>query len=417
MKNPLRPFGLILALSSLLLLMLSLSIGCSDRSETSSDASSDTSSVSVSSSDADMTATLLEIYSKQDRFDRLEELIPVLRGLTASQVVVIPEVLELADLAYREDARILMIATWSRHDPKAATKWAMRGEFVEFARSSMFDETAYRWALADPNGFVTDMDVAVYSSRGWDKAMLRAMVRGWYESGQPQLEAFIFDMGRNRDDRQRAMSELIRVKLAREGADAMIAWSGGLSGDLNYKQYARDRLAGDIARIDPARAVAWCDEICDRDGDSMVSWIAGEWAEKHGEDAMDWVASRPNSIASRIGARSAYRKFLLNSPDRAIAWVEATTKEQRSNPILVGPIDMFVTQRSAKKMYSVAIEWAGYIVDERTRNQALINNTRRWLRYDKEAAETWLAESSLPENIKPFAYQRGMIPNSVYKTE
>jgi len=232
------------------------------------------------------------------------------------------------------------------------------------------------------------------------------------------LEQFVFGLGSGGDDQQRAISELIKVRLPRDGADAMIAWVQDLSVAKASKQYAQNRLAAEIAKTDPARAVAWCDEVCgSSSGKDMPGWIVWEWAEEHGADAMDWITSRPDSIESRVGARTAYRRFLRHAPGEAIAWVEATPEEQRTGSVLAGPIEAFVTNRSGKRMYDVAIKWANYIVEERARNQALVSNVRRWLRYDKPAAEAWLAASSIPERVKPYVYEKGMIPNHVYEVE
>lgn len=395
MKNRLRVLAPILFLFSLL-----AASGCSEDVRPSS------------TDDSDLVQTILDIFAETDRFDRIEHLVSVLRGVSDDQASLLEEALNALDLPYREDLRILIVTEWAKHDPAAATIWVMNSEHVEFARSIMFDETTYLWARKDPASLIGNLRIVMYSSgTGWDPAMLRAMVRGWYDSGEPDLELYIYDLGRFADDRQRALSELIKVKLAREGIDPVIEWAQSLRPDRTYKKYAYGRVAGGIAKIDPARAAEWCEKICDSIyGTDVATWIASDWAVKDGAAAMDWIVGRPNSIASRVGARSAYRKFLRHAEEDAVAWMDSTTEEQRRGPVLQGPVVMYFNIRSARNHPLEAIEWSRYIQDEGELHEQLIINARRWLRMDKDAAEEWLAQSDISDEMKAYAYTKGRVP-------
>ncbi|HEB90811.1 MAG TPA: hypothetical protein ENI85_14655 [Deltaproteobacteria bacterium] len=402
MKNRLRDL-----LSFVLLVVVALAIGCSEKAEPVADAAT---AVDLGS---DPAATILEILDDPDRFDRMEKLIAALRAVPADQAdEVFEEVLAGLRHPFQDLERILIATAWARHDAPAATKWAMRRERIENVRSAVFDEAVYLWAKDDPEAIIRDMDVFRYSSAGWDKTMLRALVRGWFDSGKPNLEEFIHDLNSAGDDRQRAISEYIKVRLARDGADKMIEWAGSVPGSIKYRTYIHSRLAGDIAKTDPARAVAWCDEICDTKlGEDLPHWIAASWVLSSGADAMNWLTSRPDGLSVQTGVRASYRRFLKEDPDAAMAWMEQTTEEQRLGPVLQGPISMYVNRLSAQKEFEKAIDWAvRYLQDEYDREHALEIAARRWLREDPEAAEAWLKDAPMSEEAKVMAHQNRTTP-------
>ena len=402
MKNRFREFAFVLAMAFLF-------AGCSDTSDTSEDLHQFSPPVETN---ADLASTLLDIFAMPDRFDRIEKMILVLRGVTAGQGEALALALEGRDLPNREPERVLIITAWSKFDPAAATKWAIRREVIESVRTTMFSESFYAWALIAPEDVLRDTDMVSYHRNGWDAMALRAFVKGWYDSGQPHLEQFIYGLPPLGNDRQRAVSALIEVKLANEGADAMIAWAAtSLKGNATFNRYIYSRLAADIAKVDPQRAVAWCDEICDtKVGEDLPHWIASTWADHSGADAMDWITGRDNSLVSvRLGVRAAFRRFVIASRDEAFAWMESTTEEQRQErPAMQGAIFLYANERSGLGFPEEAIEWSRYLKDERERQEILITIARRWLRQDAIAAEAWLAQSSLSKEEKARAHERKM---------
>ncbi|MFP6655350.1 MAG: hypothetical protein VCB25_06960 [Myxococcota bacterium] len=339
----------------------------------------------------DPVEAIAETLEIAERFDRVESLIAILRAIPADQIDTIPAALDELKRPLREFERVLLISAWSKVDPEAATKWAMVKERNELLRSAMFSETAYAWALKDPESIRTDFKVGMYSLRGWDPTMLRGFIRGWFDSGEPDLESFVRDLGRTGDDRQRAISELVKVKLETETPDELILWATGLDGEMRYRSYVYSRVAADIAVIDPAIAVAWCDEVCDSEvGENMPHWIASSWVREAGAEAMDWIIAQPNSSSVRIGLRASYRRLGLSSPDEADAWLEKFSKEELAKPLLQGPVIMYVNRQSSLSRNDVAIEWTELIQNDWERDRALSTIARRWLRRDADAAEIWL---------------------------
>jgi hypothetical protein len=398
MKNRTR------GIAFLLVVILFLFAGCSEDVRQSS--------LPAETSDADLTSTLLDIFTEPDRFDRLERMISVLRGVKAGQGDALAAALDGLKFPNRELDRVLITTAWSKIDPIAATKWVVNNERVEIVRLTMLDESVYEWALVDPEGLLRDPQMIVYKLKGWDRKTLRALIRGWYESGKPNLEEFVYTLPNLGDDRQRGVSALIESKLKHEGADAAIVWAttAATGGSVPYRQYVYGRLAGDIAMTDPERAIAWCNEVCDtKSGEEIPLWIARTWVMNSGAEAMDWITARDARIVPvRVGSRAAYRRLILRARDEAFAWMEGTTEEQRKQEAMQGPLFMYINERSGLGATTEAIEWTKYITGDSERDELLRRIVMRWLRQDPTAAEAWLAQSSLSEELKQKAHETNL---------
>jgi hypothetical protein len=392
MKFRIRDLTLVVAL----LFCVAVTAGCSGDAGRSSPVALD---------DAELTSTILEIYAEPDRIERTDRLLSVLRGVQPGQGEALRKALDGLDFANREPAWVLVLAGWAKIDGEAATRWVMRNVRLEYVRFLMLDEAIYAWALKDPEGLVRDVEMAVYSQKGWDKASMRALVRGWYDSGKPNLDQWVYNLSPQRgDDRQRAASALIEAKIANEGVESTIEWAKStMKGVTPFHTYIYSRLAGDIAKIDPERAIAWCDEVCDKPlGKEIPLWIATTWVVNSGADAMDWITARDAKVISvRVGARAAYRRFLLNDQAGALAWMETKTEEERlEQAALQGPLYMYVNERSGLRGHETAIEWSRYVKSDVEREELLKRIARRWLREDPDAAEAWLAQGPLSEDAE-----------------
>ncbi len=403
MKNRSRA----LASFSLLLFLFS---GCSEDVKESS-------SVAVSVPGASSAAMIVEGFREPDRLARTEKLISLLRAVPADQTDVFKEALSRMNFPNRELDRVLITTAWAKRDPVAATKWARNHERSETVRSAMYGDAIYYWALKDPESFLTDMEMALWIMPGFDASALRGFVRGWFDSGQSGLEGFIRDMPSQSLDQQRAIDTLAKVRAERHGAAATIKWAEDLRGSTRFKSEVYPRVAAKVVLVDPKLVVEWCERVCDSNvGEKMPHMIAAAWARESGEDAMDFIAAQPNKIPVRTGARAAYRQFIMADSDRALAWMDTTTEEQRRGPVLQGPVAMYINKRSAQKEPLVAIKWLDYLQDEDERDGGRIMVMRRWLGHDAVAAEAWMAESSMSEEAKVEA-RRSTAPGAKKRLE
>jgi hypothetical protein len=254
------------------------------------------------------------------------------------------------------------------------------------------------WASRSPGEVMQNYQVVGRSS----PSVLVGLIEGWLESGQPGLERFVRDIAHD-NDRQTAISLLVSLKFARDGFAGMIEWAESQTGDEKYRALIHGNVAAELVDVAPARAVEWCDAVCDtKQGKYMRDRIAIRWANYSGTDAMDWLLTQPDTIETQASGRSAYRRFLMHASPEAYVWMEATALDQRQTAALQGPLFMYVNARAWSDP-EIAIKWTEYLTSESEREHALITIARRWLKADKEPAEAWLSQSTLSEEAREGA--------------
>ena len=353
------------------------------------------SSTATPVSSADLQARILEILKESDRLDRVEMLMPVLRGLTADQTNLLEGILRARRLPYRDVETILIVSAWANFDPPAAAKWAIKSERIREIQPSMTADVLRTWARRDPAAVLQAYQVVGRS----DPSMLVGLIEGWFESGQPGLESFVLAISDD-DDRQTAIAQLVRIKVANDGIDGVREWAESQSGDTKYRQILYANTAASMASFAPEQAVEWCNEICEKKvGKHMREWIALRWAAYSGADAMNWLLTQPDIVQTRATTRGAYRKFLIKDREAGYAWMEAMPEDQRRSSLAQGPLGLYVNNRSWDDP-EIAIDWAQYLTDESERENALKTIFNRWRKKDEAAAEAWLSQSALSEESR-----------------
>jgi hypothetical protein len=348
---------------------------------------------------ADLQAKIHEILIESDRLDRIAKLVPVLRGITADQAHLLRDVLSARRLPYRDVESILIASVWAKYDPPAAAKWAIHMERVRSIQEPMTADVIRIWATRNPALVMQSYQVVGRST----PAVLVGLIEGWFESGQPGLESFVREIPHD-NDRQTAISQLIRLKFAKAGSDGMTEWAESQTGGKKYRALVYANVAAELVAVAPERAVQWCDAVCDtREGKYMRDRIAIRWSADSGADAMDWILTQPDSVGMQGSGRAAYRQFLIHAKPEAYVWMEATTLDQRQTAVVQGPLSMYVNNRAWTDP-EIAIKWTEYLTSESEREQALVMIARRWLKAaDKGPAEAWLSQSTLSEEAREAA--------------
>ena len=97
-------------------------------------------------------------------------------------------------------------------------------------------------------------------------------------------------------------------------------------------------------------------------------------------------------------------------PDRDvsqhIAWIEAAEMEPQLDPAFGLYARVIVNDRPRE-----AVEMAGRLSDEELRNMITTVVARAWLSRDREAAEAWLEQAEIPDEVRKRAYMLGGDPN------
>jgi hypothetical protein len=336
---------------------------------------------------------ILKILNEPNRLNRVEALIKELRTIPPSEVGSISDILIDSDLKFRESERVLLISRWAEEEPYGATQWAMRNE-KGTARHLAIEEAAKALASVDPEALVQTYDVEAIGDKV--PALLTALVEGWALSGKSGLDDYVFAIA-GAEVRSSAEKELARVRVAELGGDGAIAWAEGINRGVRFKNHLYQEVGGEVAKLEPLVAAAWCDRVCDAPvGKWMTQEIARSWGRRDGAAMMDWLLTRPDIQETWVAGRIGFREFLIIDEPGAKAWLEKTTEEQRRSNTMRGPVGMYANL-TARTDPAGALGWTEFLTDEQEQATAQVVIARRWRKNDEAAAEAWLQASSLSE--------------------
>lgn len=345
---------------------------------------------------------LLEVLGEPDLFERTSALLALLPTLGPEAVPAVETLLfEPSRIDRDAVSYVLLVRFWALHEPRAA---AMAGLFrmpywIALSTGAAAVEV---WAHADPAAAASAVEGMRISPNHNASFAERALVRGWFDSGLPGLEDFIQGLGVG-FSRQRALSAFARRAIQRDGPEAVARWAEAISDeDPDFKLNAFRRVGNELANIDLAAAVAWCDAHCQGPyGSNMMSGIAVRWARRDGPAMMEWLSKAPAGLERGLAVLKGYREWLAVDRTAATAYLEA-----------IGPDGAEDWLRPAANSYVVlaalrdpekAMKWAAIIENDRDREFAFVATAQRWRQKDAAAADAWIDASPLSEEARAKA--------------
>lgn len=354
-------------------------------------------------------AALREALAAKSPFERIERLAAVLEKLGSDDVPAIRALLEdlRVDLGAAEID--LLVRFWAAHDSEAALRWAARESPTGY-RVPALVAAMYEQALRDPRVALVVFDEMNKVPNQNAPAAQVALVRGWYDSGEPGLEEYIRHLGIG-FERQRVMGIFARTAIARDGPDPIMEWAWSLPDeDHKFKITVFRQVGSELAKLYPEAAVAWCERVCEGEfGSSVRTLIAQRWAAQDGYATMKWLEQAPPGQERKWAVQGAYRGWRRARPEEFDAWFEKTTQDGTAVPEWLVPISamypIHIAQEPGRLEY--ALGWLPHIPDENLRKRAYISIGRIWFRRDPEAAEAWLQTTPLDESDREAARALG----------
>jgi len=252
------------------------------------------------------------------------------------------------------------------------------------------------WATRDPEAALKLLtQLSVVSFPNSVPAQI-GLVRGWYDSGKPGLEAYLQALGIS-FERQRALTAFARRAIQRNGPEALGRRAEAIPDeDPVFKLDAYRAVASELTHVNPADAVIWCEAHCDGPyGTDMRTLIAQRWASVDGQAAMEWAGTAPPGKERDWAVRGAFRGWDRNDREGLQRWVRAMGIDGIA-PYFQPALELFAHSIAANDPVE-AMEWASRIEDPKLREGTLVSLARQWWVYDEPAAEAWLATSGLSE--------------------
>ena len=348
-------------------------------------------------------AELAEVLAEDDAFRRTERLAALLPTLGPEAL---PELREALEHAGQMDAVTLSLLTrfWATHAPDEAGSWAAYQSPITY-RGSTTVAAVETWAASDaPAAAKLVRALALLPGQDFSEAE-RALIRTWFETGQPGIETYIRDLGLT-INRQRALRSFFLSAVRRDGPGPAGRWAEAIPDDQKkFKIDAFRQLGSVLTQLDPRDGVAWCDAHCDgRFGGALRMIVAQQWAAQDGPAAMEWVSQAPAGLERDVAVRGALRGWARNDLDSLHRWANEMGPEGVAawfEPA-VAALAASLIQSSPEQ----AMAWAEHIADDVTREGSLVALAREWRKRDPKAAEAWVANSPL----LPQARERALAP-------
>jgi hypothetical protein len=239
-------------------------------------------------------------------------------------------------------------AEWAKLDPDAALAWAngLTGENQTSALRSIIGELAG----TDP----TKAAQIAATLTGDEQARAYGDIAAKMASTDfAAAEAFI--QGLPAESRNRALSDALEV-LARTDPQAAAAKLANIA-EGGDRDRAIEGIAEGWARQDPAAAAAWVSQQTTEDMDDALRPVIASWAGRDPAAALTWINSQPQGEVR----------------DEAIGtyiWSSGGSDPQAT------------------------LQLAESISDEGDRNRSIFMATRRWMQSDREAATTYIQQST-----------------------
>lgn len=353
-----------------------------------------------------------EILREPDLLDRLGRLTGRLQELPPGAVEPVRRAYDRAFLEYGDVELVPLVEWWASFEPEQAYEWSRSDWRGDHPR---IEPHAIRAIARQNPQTALELVLARYPSAiAKRRSVVDGLILGWFQSGQAGLVDFVASQA-TLEDRQHAMGTLTRIRVARDGAEATLAWINGLEAPEPFRKELRLRMLAAVSRMDSPFAARWAegDEALETYGEARFRHVALIWAMKDPLAAITWVSQLPEAQGPDVGfdvhtavdaimkrwakrdlpaAESWLRKQLAESDeprpwlDRAIRGVVVKQLREEANP----PTHVW-QERAAL---------ANQVASSSFRLALLARVGQAWHRHDPSAVEEWLADKhpEMPEH-------------------
>lgn len=386
----------VLRSSSLLLTLLAVLAGC-DSSPRPDEPTAPAAAPTAESGEPLSYEDLVALVGRPDPFERARALATRLPTLGPESVEAVQEV--LGDAAVLELGAIdfeLLMHYWAKHDPQGASTYALttapRGYRVAAIHAALT-----HFASLDPQQALLTAGVWTASRDDYGTAAQIALVRGWYQSGEPGLEDYIYDLGVG-FERQRALKAFSAAKIRKEGPEALVRWAEAVPADDEaYKVELNRAVGAALVPFDLEVAKRFCEAHCEGEhGSNVRMGIATRWGRKQPEAALEWLSQAPEGYERDIAVRVTYAIWGEAQREQAVAWLERQIGEDGPPAWLEATVPIHANLLG-KSQPEKGLAWADRIEDDRDREAVKMEIVREWRERDEPAAEAWMVKSDLSE--------------------
>lgn len=335
-------------------------------------------------------ASLREILEHPDIFERTQRIAHFLQRATPDQLDDIRYEFETAAQNQGDLDYALFGSWWARFDPLAAFYYADQHLRMENPRVIL--EIVRTWAYEDPMGLSESGVLLSYDMHmpALDTGLVDAMVVGWFESGKPGLDDFIFTLN-DSAARATALKAWVRMRVLRDGDAETLEWIQNAS---YHAEVRRQLLAGAlsvIAHQNPELAVAWYEKAKEGGVDvgTLIPRIANAWGHHDPRAAIDWVLTFPDDHERTRAMQQVARKWVKRDQAEMAEWLDGKVGNAGTDMLRFQAIRAHVRLQDYRVDWADLMRRATELVDTNKRNSLVLWVLQRWYVADEAGAEAW----------------------------
>ena len=255
--------------------------------------------------------------------------------------------------------------------------------------SAEFREFHYAWgAIAG--------DEAILHGKDTPKRDMAASLAGW-ASEDPQSAMAYFD---NLSAEEQSDGTHMKWGAAFGLADAdpqlaaEFAVERSQSGDKDADKMIHIAAAAALKSGDQEEVTQWASNIPEGDlQNTAFQRIAGDYAKEDPAKAVEWASNLPEGEGKNHAVGSSFHQWANRDPKEAANAISTLPFDQQDSATY-GYATSVVHKEPA-----AGVQWAANIKDPEARTNAMVDTGRVFYRRDREAAQEWLATSNLPEDL------------------
>ena len=297
--------------------------------------------------------------------------------------------LGITDSRFSEYA--MLLTGWSEVDPTAALAYAQANTRSGFATSTILST----WAATDPDGAIR---WAQANHTGTDaNPYLAGIIRTLGATDPARASELLTGMPRS-PERGEALDAMLPHVLA-QGADAARAWISALS-DEALRNGSMMRAVDQLAQTDPKGTADWLlanpGEATKRSLDNVLA----AWASTDKSAAVAYYEALPKGEERSNALRGVVSAISYQDPAAAAAMINGHPAD-----ITDGVVQTFVWHSFGSDP-ALALNYVRSIADPGNQENTYNRSLDRWLSRDPAAAQTWIQQNTLPDNVTPATRRR-----------
>lgn len=288
-----------------------------------------------------------------------------------------------------QEYRMLLYA-WSQFDPYGAIDYCKSrasGMGAGFAVAGVLEG----WAARNPEkalGWVEKPE-----NQGMARLYNFGLIKGWASTDLEGASEYVLKM-EGGDEVGKLIGTLTEF-YSKRGFSEASRWAEEIE-NPKLKEAAFTKLSRSLARDKPQEMANWLAPHAE--GNYAIKAFEGlgtRWSETDPQAAINYFSELPEGKVQEVGVKSVIGNWAKQDPLAAGNWLN----EQPPSPQIDSALANYASTVSRDDGAS-AMEWAVSISEEKLQQKTIRSVGQEWYRQDKDAVETWLPESGLPEDLQ-----------------